>query len=68
LGDGVELSGAELTEVGFAEEGPPETADSVFDAALLPWRMGIAEVRLDAELIGEASVSGELGAVIEGDG
>jgi len=34
----------------------------------LPGCMGIAEEGIDAELAGDALVSGELGAVVEGDG
>ena len=62
------MSVSRQSEIGFAGQGPSHAADGVFDAALLPRAMGIAEEGLHAELGVELMVEGELGAVIEGDG
>ena len=50
-------------EIGFAWEDASESADGVFDAALLPGRVSVAEEGLDAELIVEC----ELGTIVEGE-
>ena len=50
-------------EVGFAWEGASETSYGVFDAALLPRRVSVAEEGFDAELIVEC----ELGTVVDGE-
>ena len=56
------LLGDEI-EIGFAWEGASQSADGVFDTALLPGGVGVAEESLDAELVVEC----ELGAVVEGE-
>ena len=50
-------------EVGFAWEDASETSYGIFDAALLPGRVSVAEEGFDAELIVEC----ELGTVVEGE-
>src|SRR6266851_1815913 len=65
---GIKGIGVDGREVGFAGQGASHASDGVFDAALLPGAMGIAEEGLHAELGVELMVEGELGAVIEGDG
>ena len=50
-------------EVGFAWEGASETSYGVFDAALLPRRVGVAEEGVDTELVVEC----ELGAIVDGE-
>src|SRR6218665_1243180 len=57
----------DLGEVGLARQEASHASDGILDAALLPGCMGIAEVGGDADLV-EFVVSGELGAVVEGDG
>ena len=59
---------AEGIEVGFAWQWAPQSADGVFDAALLPWAMGVAEEGLHAETVVKAVMLGELGSIIEADG
>lgn len=54
-------------EIGFAGQVSAQAGVSVFDAAFLPWGMGIAEVGLQAERV-EVEVACELGAVVEGEG
>jgi hypothetical protein len=67
-GDGLtEASGWELGQVGFAGDEAAQTADGVLDAAFLPRCMGVAEERLHQEAL-QGKMSGELGAVVEGDG
>jgi len=53
-------------EIGLAGDEAPHAADGVFDAALLPGCMGIAEEGRHAEGV-EAVVAGELGAIVEGE-
>src|SRR5208282_6904306 len=55
-------------EVGFSGEQATQTTDSVFDAALLPGRVCVAEPRADSELSSEQIVLAELGAIVEGHG
>ena len=55
-------------EVGFSWQGPPHSTDCIFDTAFLPGGMGIAEIRFDANALGEAIVVGEFGTVVERDG
>src|ERR1043166_8164657 len=57
----------EGSEIGFARDEAAHPADGIFDAALLPGCVGIAEEGLDRELM-QCEVAGELGSVIEGDG
>ncbi|AJP72704.1 hypothetical protein TS85_14375 [Sphingomonas hengshuiensis] len=59
---------ADGVEVGFAREASAQSADGVFDTALLPWGSDIAEEGLDAEAVVKAVMFGELGAVVEADG
>jgi hypothetical protein len=63
----LEAACGEGCEVSFAWQEPAHSADRVFDAALLPGRIGIAEEGVDREAA-QCQVTGELGAVIEGDG
>ena len=65
--EGVEASIGEGCEVGFARDEAAHTTDGVFDAALLPGRIGIAEEGFDGEVVKQL-MSGELGAVVEGNG
>jgi len=62
-----EVLGWELFEVGFARDEASQAADGALDAALLPRRVRIAEEGLHQEAL-QGKVSGELGAVVEGDG
>jgi len=62
-----ESSGWEGGEVGLARDEAAHAADGVFDAALLPGRMRIAEEGLDGEAV-QQQMTGELGAVVEGNG
>jgi len=64
---GVEARWGEECEVGLARQEPAHAADGVFDAALLPWRVGVAEEGRDGEAV-QRGVAGKLGAVVEGDG
>ncbi len=57
----------ERGQVGFAGQGPAQAADGVFDPALLPGRMRIAEEGLQTEGM-EGVMLGEFRAVIEGNG
>jgi hypothetical protein len=54
-------------DVGFAREVSAQSSDGVFDAALLPRGARVAEEGLDAELVGDALMAGELGSIVEGD-
>src|SRR5216684_3741428 len=65
---GIEGIGVDGREVGFAGQGASHAPDGIFDAALLPGAMGIAEEGLHTKLGIELMVEGELGTVIEGDG
>ncbi len=67
-GAGVEGIGVDGCQVGFAGQGASHATDRVFDAALPPGAVGIAEEGVDAELGFELMVEGELGAIVEGDG
>src|SRR5690606_305672 len=51
----------------FSRQGAPHAADGVFDAALLPGGVRIAEEGAELQLLGEPPVLGELGAVVEGE-
>jgi hypothetical protein len=53
-------------EVGFAWHEASHSADGVFDAALLPGRVGITEESTDGEAV-QRAMSCKLGAVVEGD-
>ena len=64
--DGVETLGWQCGDLGFSGEWPSKASDGVFDAALLPWGAGVAEVGFDAELAGQAMVPVELATVVEG--
>ncbi len=66
--DGVaESTRWESSKIGFAWHEAAHPADRILDAALLPWGVRIAEEGLDREAV-ERQVTGELGAVVEGDG
>jgi len=54
-------------EIGLSGEDASQSADGVFDAALLPGGVGIAEEGLGGEVV-QPIVSGEFGAIVEGDG
>jgi len=66
---GGEFALTDGSQVGFARHHSPEASDGVFDAALLPRAMGIAEEGFDAEGSGpsQAMMLGELGTIIEAD-
>ena len=67
---GNELSEAsvwERCEVGFAGHEAAHSSDGVFDTALLPGRVGIAEEGADRQAV-QLMMAGEFGAVVEGDG
>ena len=53
-------------QVGLARQGPAQAADGVFDAALLPGRVGLTEEGLEAERM-EGIMPREFRPVIEGD-
>jgi hypothetical protein len=75
LSRGVVVGGHERTEagvrqvgeIGFARDKAAHAADGVLDAAFLPRRVRVAEEGLNAEPV-KLVMSGELGAVIEGNG
>ena len=67
-GDVVDLLWGALAEVCFAREEATKASVGVFDAALLPWAMGVAEVGIDAEGMAEFVMVGELGAIVLGKG
>ena len=56
----------ESHQVGLAGQGPAQAADGVFDAALLPGRVGLTEEGLEAESM-EGIMPRKLRPVIEGD-
>lgn len=58
---------AKHRQICFAGQGVAQTADGVFDAALLPVRIGVAEESLEAEDM-EVLMTGDRRAVVEGDG
>jgi len=66
--EGIEKLVVDGVEVGSARQGSAQSTDGVFDGALLPGAMGVAEEGPDAELVGEDVMLSELGAVVEGDG
>ena len=53
-------------QIGLPGQGAPHAAYGVFDAPLLPRRVGIAEEGLDAERM-QFMMAGELSPVVEGD-
>ena len=55
-----------LSEIRLPGKEAAQPADGVLDSPLLPWRVGVAEEGLDAEVV-ELVMTGELGAVVEGD-
>ena len=55
------------SQIGLAGQGSTQAADGVFDAALLPGGVRVAEEGLDAEGM-EVVMAGELRAIVEGDG
>jgi hypothetical protein len=62
-----QLVRGEVCEIGFARDVAAHAADGIFDAALLPRRVGIAEESLD--IVGvELVVARKLGSVVERDG
>src|SRR6266852_2976036 len=65
--DGVETLVREGCEVSLARDETAHASDGVFDTALLPGRVGIAEEGLDCEPM-QVAMAGEFGAVVEGDG
>ncbi len=58
----------ERIEVGFFGQEAAHTTDRVFDAALLPGRVGVTKPSRNAKPSGEEIVLAELGSVIEGHG
>ena len=57
-----------FADVGFSGEVSSEPSVGVFDAALFPGAMGIAEIGFDADLGLEFVMQGELCAVVLGEG
>ena len=64
----LDLRWRERCEIGFSGQAAAESADGVFDAALLPGGARITEEGLDIEVLAQPVVLGELGSVVEGDG
>ena len=64
---GVEALIWQEDEIGFAGQEAAHSADGIFDAALLPGGIAVAEVGLQPEPVQQA-MAGELGSVIEGEG
>ena len=56
----------QVDQIGLPGQGAPHAAYGVFDAPLLPGRVGIAEEGLDAEGM-QFMMAGELSPVVEGD-
>src|SRR5207244_10648627 len=54
-------------KVSFAWDEAADTTDGVFDTALLPGRVGIEKEGFDGEAM-KQPMTGELGAIVEGDG
>ena len=67
LDQGPELVGLDRCQVGLSRQEGAHPSDGVFDAALLPGCVRIAEEGAQAELATELVVQGELGAVVEGE-
>jgi hypothetical protein len=65
--EGVEAPIREGCEVSFARDEAAHTTDGVFDAALLPGRVGIAEEGFDGEAVKQL-MTGKLGAIVESNG
>ena len=65
--EAVETAGRERGKVGFAGDEAAHSPDGIFDTALLPGRVGIAEEGLDRQAA-QQEVTSKLGAVIEGHG
>ena len=59
--------GGQSSQIGLAGQGPAQAADGMFDPALLPGGVRVAEERLDAESM-KVVMAGEFGAIVEGDG
>ena len=68
LDGGLEEIGGQGSKVGLAWELVAHAPDGVFDAALLPRFVGVAEESGQAQMLGELVVLGELGAIVESDG
>src|SRR5579863_67568 len=64
----VEAMGGQSVEVGVSGQLAAQTTNRVFNAALLPRRVGVTEPGSDAKALVEEIVFAELGSVIEGDG
>ena len=58
--------GRQGSQIGPAGQGSAQAADGVFNPALLPGCVRVAEEGLDAE--GMEVMAGELRAIVEGDG
>ena len=65
--EGVESAERKGCEVGLARNEAAHSPDGVFDAALLPGSVGVAEEGFDGEAM-KCAMTRELGAVVEGDG
>jgi hypothetical protein len=65
--EAAETAGRERGEVGFAGDEAAHSSDGVFDAALLPRRVWVAEEGFDRQTA-QREVASELGAIVEGDG
>ena len=66
--DGIDLVGGNGLEICGGGQAATHAADGVFDAALLPGLVRIAEVGEQAELFCEAMMAGEFATIVEGDG
>src|SRR5487761_705376 len=64
----LEIVRGQRGEIGFTGQVAAQATDGVFDAALLPGFVGVAEEGGNTQALGELVMGGELGAVIEGDG
>lgn len=66
FGSAGNLASGEACEVGLSRQPSSEAADSVFDAALLPGRVGITEVGLQGKLFGQPIVERKLCSIVDG--
>ena len=62
-----EAAGWEGCEIGFTRDEAAHSTDGIFDAALLPGGVGIAEEGFDREAV-QGQMAGELGTIVESNG
>src|ERR1700749_217735 len=65
--EGAKSAVGERSKIGFTGDESTHSSDRVFDAALLPGRVGIAEEGVDRQAA-QGEMASELGAIVEGDG